>query len=233
MNFQGSMKGDGTKSANGNHAPIKNDKLSKKQGEIFLQKVCKQIKNHCCGSWYVSFYRLGIDWLLDAMKFSGLKWRSQIIWEKGHINLSNSDYKSTYEPIITGWADDYTPVFYGWNENHKFYGRKGESDFWQLDTDSLWHIARTSHNDLHPTMKPVELVERAVLNSSLPKQRVLDLFGGSGSTIIACEKNTRYARVVELEPKYVQVMIKRWQEFTGQEAIRNDGVSWGALCESS
>jgi DNA modification methylase len=73
-------------------------------------------------------------------------------------------------------------------------------------------------NDLHPTMKPVELVERALHNSSKTKDIVLDAFGGSGSTMIACEKTGRRARLIELEPKYADVIVKRWQEFTGKKA---------------
>ncbi|WP_196297813.1 DNA-methyltransferase, partial [Xanthomonas albilineans] len=87
--------------------------------------------------------------------------------------------------------------------------------------------------DLHPTMKPVELVERAVRNSSKTKDIVLDPFGGSGSTLIACEKSGRRARVIELDPKYVDVIVRRWQDYTGQAAIRaSDGVTFGATLQA-
>lgn len=75
-------------------------------------------------------------------------------------------------------------------------------------------------NDLHPTMKPVELVERAIRNSSRPGNVVLDPFGGSGTTLIAAEKSGRVARLIELDPKYVDVIVRRWEDFTGQTAIR-------------
>ena len=149
-----------------------------------------------------------------------MKWRNLIIWQKGHLTLSNSDYKSTYEPIIYGWVDDYLPIVYGWNEEHRFYGEKGAVDNWQLDSglQSIWEITRTHINDLHPTMKPVALCERAILNSSKRGQVVLDLFGGSGSTLIAAEKNGRKAALVELEPAYCDVIIKRWEDYTGKKA---------------
>lgn len=82
------------------------------------------------------------------------------------------------------------------------------------------NIAKPVKNDLHPTMKPVELVERAVRNSSKTRDIVLDPFGGSGSTLIACEKAGRRARIIELDPKYVDVIIRRWQDWTGKEAVR-------------
>jgi DNA modification methylase len=104
----------------------------------------------------------------------------------------------------------YEPMFYGWVNNHKFYGGKNGMD--------IWRIKRTAKNDLHPTMKPVELVEKAILDGSQVNGIVLDLFGGSGTTIIACEKSGRNARVMELDPKYCDVIVKRWEEFTGQTA---------------
>jgi DNA modification methylase len=87
----------------------------------------------------------------------------------------------------------------------------------------VWHINKPQKNDLHPTMKPVELVERAVRNSSKTRDLVLDPFGGSGSTLIACEKSGRRARLIELDPKYVDVIVKRWEAFSACKAVLNDG----------
>jgi DNA modification methylase len=85
-------------------------------------------------------------------------------------------------------------------------------------------------NDLHPTMKPVELVERAIKNSSKTHDIVIDLFGGSGTTLIACEKTNRQARLMEMDPKYVDVIVKRWEDFTGQKATReSDGSAFADL----
>jgi DNA modification methylase len=118
---------------------------------------------------------------------------------QGKPYLSNSDYMSMYEPM-----------FYGWVNNHKFYGGKNGMD--------IWRIKRTAKNDLHPTMKPVELVEKAILDGSQVNGIVLDLFGGSGTTLIAAEKTSRCARLMELDPKYCDVIVKRWEDFTGQKA---------------
>jgi DNA modification methylase len=93
----------------------------------------------------------------------------------------------------------------------------------------VWQIKKPAKNDLHPTMKPVELVERAIRNSSKTRDLVLDPFGGSGTTLMACEKSGRRARLMELDPKYVDVIVQRWQDWTGKEAIRADGVSFNSL----
>jgi DNA modification methylase len=104
-------------------------------------------------------------------------------------------------------------ILYGWPE--------GQQRHWCGDRDQgdVWQIKKPAKNDLHPTMKPVELVERCIRNSTKPGQTVLDPFGGSGTTLIAAEKSGRQARLMELDPKYVDVIVRRWQDWTGQEAI--------------
>lgn len=216
MKYEGAMGKGGRKKQR--HKIITNDDLNQADGDQFLREVCRSVKNNCSGAWYISFYRLGIDRLYQAMALEGLKWRNLVIWAKEHFTLSNSDYKSQYEPIFVGWDDDYTPIFYGWNEIHEFQGSKGEHDIWEIELPSVWQINRTKKNDLHPTIKPVALCERAIVNSSRPGQQVLDLFGGSGSTLIACQKSARRARLMELEPVYCDVIIKRWEEYTGKQA---------------
>jgi DNA modification methylase len=91
----------------------------------------------------------------------------------------------------------------------------------------VWFIKRPMANLEHPTMKPVELVERALRNSSKTRDTILDPFGGSGTTMIACEKSGRQARLIELEPKYCDVIVRRWQAFAGREAkLESDGKSY-------
>ncbi len=98
----------------------------------------------------------------------------------------------------------------------------------------MWHFNKPRVNDLHPTMKPVELVERAIRNSSRPGDVVLDPFGGSGTTLIAAEKSGRQARLIELDPKYVDVIVRRWQEYAGAQAVREaDGVRFDDLVGSA
>ena len=200
MNFTGAINSDGSKSHSGVHGAIKNDKMSRDDGDRFIGDVVSNIKMFNDGAYYICFYRLGMDYVFRALDLNGLQCKAVIVWYKKGGTLSNSDYKSNYEPI-----------FYGWVNDHKFYGGKAEWDFWD--------ISKTKKNDLHPTMKPVELCERAIKNSSQVNGIVLDLFGGSGSTLIACEKNKRDARLMELDEKYVDVIINRWQSFTGKQAV--------------
>jgi DNA modification methylase len=200
MDFTGGIHGDGSKSFNAKHGSIKNDKMSDKEGDDFLDAINSVITSKVDGAFYITFYRLGINKYFASMERTGLKCRSLVIWDKGNHTLSNSDYMSMYEPM-----------FYGWVNNHKFYGGKNGMD--------IWRIKRTAKNDLHPTMKPVELVEKAVLDGSAINGIVLDLFGGSGTTIVACEKHNRHSRIMELDPKYCDVIVKRWEDFTGKKAM--------------
>lgn len=211
MKFEGNVHADGTKSHNAKHGKIKNDNLNKKEAAIFLNKIMSTIKENVRGAFYITFYRLGIDKILKSVIESGLEYRSLIIWEKGNHTLSNRDYMSRYEPIVYGWVKD-----------HEFYGRP-EYD--------VWNIPRTKINDLHPTMKPTQLCERAIINSSKKGDLVLDLFLGSGSTLIASEHAGRRCYGTEITPKYCDVILKRWAEYTGRDPIRQDGEKWSSLCK--
>ena len=133
-----------------------------------------------------------------------------MIWAKHTFTLGRADYQRQYEPIL-----------YGWPAGHDRYwcGARDQGDVWFVD--------KPARNDLHPTMKPVALVERAIRNSSKSRDIVLDPFGGSGSTLIACEKTGRQARLVELDPKYCDVIVQRWQEWAGASAVlEGDGRSF-------
>jgi site-specific DNA-methyltransferase (adenine-specific) len=132
----------------------------------------------------------------------GQKIRSCLIWNKPSIVMGRSDYHWKHEPCLYGWKD-------------------GASHLWATDRKQstvIDFVSKVKKNDLHPTMKPVELIEYQILNNTKGQDIVLDLFGGSGTTIIACEKSGRNARVMELDPKYCDVIVKRWEEFTGQTA---------------
>jgi len=220
MSFEGGINEKGEKSMSARtHGIIQNDALNREEGDEFLLGFCINIRLFCRGAWYITFYRLGMDRLFNALERANLKYRNVVIWKKNNHNLSNSDYKSLYEPMIIGWSDEYVPVFYGWNDIHNWNGKKNEKDFWEVNIPSIWEVDKTKKNDLHPTMKPVELVSRAILNSSKRGQIVMDIFLGGGSTLIACEKIGRICYGMELDPKYVDVIIKRWEEYTGKKAV--------------
>ena len=199
MVFEGNVNADGSKSHNAKFGPIKNDKMSREDGDQFILDIFTVIKEFCNGSYYVSFYRLGLDYIFRALDKLNNKYKSLIIWNKGVHTLSNSDYMSKYEPIV-----------YGWFNEHKFYGDRSNFD--------IWDIQRTQKNDLHPTMKPVALVAKAIQNSSKRGGLVLDLFGGSGTSIIASEQTGRKCYTMELDEHYCDVIITRWEKLTGGTA---------------
>ena len=179
---------------------IMNDNL----GDGFAQFLTDSLSNlmmFCQGSAYVCMSSSELHTLYNAFITAGGKWSTFIIWAKNTFTLGRADYQRQYEPIL-----------YGWNAEHKQYwcGDRDQADVWEYN--------KPVKNDLHPTMKPVELVERAITNSSRSGDVVLDGFGGSGSTLIAAEKTGRKARLVELDPKFCDVIVRRWEEFTGKKA---------------
>ena len=184
----------------GKNRPIMNDNLGEGFGS-FLFDACDNILARTKGAVYIAMSSSELDTLQGAFRAAGGKWSTFIIWAKNTFTLGRADYQRQYEPILYGWRD---------GTDHYWCGARDQGD--------VWHINKPQKNDLHPTMKPVELVERAVRNSSKTRDLVLDPFGGSGSTLIACEKSGRRARLIEIDPKYVDVIVKRWEDFTGEKA---------------
>lgn len=129
---------------------------------------------------------------------------SMIIWAKNSLTLSQTDYQSQHEPCLYGWMD---------NGAHSWYSDRKQTSVWNFDKERVIG---------HTTPKPVALVEKAINNSSKGGDLIIDLFGGSGSTMIACEKQGRSARIMELDPKYCDVIVKRWEDFTGKKAVLSE-----------
>ncbi len=200
----------------GTNRPILNDNLG--DGfQDFLLAAFKPALARCNGAVYVAMSSSELDTLQSAFRAAGGKWSTFIIWAKNTFTLGRSDYQRQYEPILYGWPEGATRHWCG-----------------DRDQGDVWHFNKPRVNDLHPTMKPVELVERAIRNSSRPGDVVLDPFGGSGTTLIAAEKAGRKARLIELDPKYADVIVRRWQDWTGQQATREaDGVAFDQAGELS
>ncbi|MEK7995205.1 MAG: site-specific DNA-methyltransferase, partial [Planctomycetota bacterium] len=180
---------------------IANDNLGDDFGP-FLRDACANILAVTKGAIYVCMSSSELHTLQKAFREAGGHWSTFVIWAKNTFTMGRSDYQRQYEPILYGW-------------------KEGADHFWcgARDQGDVWFIKKPHVNDLHPTMKPVELVERAIRNSSKSRDTVLDPFGGSGSTMIACEKAGRQARLIELEPKYCDVAAQRWQSFSGKQAV--------------
>ena len=153
--------------------------------------------------------------LQKAFVAAGGHWSTFIIWAKDRFTLGRSDYQRQFEPILYGWPE---------GVKHHWCGARDQGDVWFID--------RPSRNDLHPTMKPVGLVERAIRNSSPRGGLVLDPFGGSGTTLIAAERTGRIGRLIELDPRYCDVIVQRWQNETSRRAtLEATGMAFEALVE--
>jgi DNA modification methylase len=208
VDFKGSMSNTTVngvmvkhKGANTRHEAIHNDKMNKDDFFNFMMKILENIKANVTGAWYLSFSSVNLEELLNPLRASGMDWKSIIIWMKNQATLSMKDYKSRYEPIVYGRFND------------AWYGNRGFEE-------DIWEYQRTLKNDLHPTMKPVPLIGKMVQDGSKEGGIVLDLFGGSGSTMIACEQLKRKCMMMELDPHYCTVIINRWEQLTGQKAER-------------
>ena len=189
----------------GKHRPILNDNLGC-GFEAFLLDACTNILAVTKGAVYVCMISSELHTLQRAFAAAGGKWSTFVIWAKNTFTLGRADYQRQYEPILYGWKE---------GSDHYWCGARDQGDVWFVD--------KPVRNDLHPTMKPVALVERAIRNSSKSRDIVLDPFGGSGSTLIACEKAGRQARLIELDPRYCDVIVRRWhRRARGQPQPRRD-----------
>jgi DNA modification methylase len=193
---------------------IQNDDLGD-SFESFLRQACENLLGVTKGAVYICMSSSELHTLHKAFQEAGGHWSTFIIWAKNHFTLGRSDYQRQYEPIL-----------YGWKEGTSHYWRGGRVQ------GDVWLINRPQANPVHPTMKPVELVSRAIENSSKGRDIVLDPFAGSGSTMIACEKTGRQACLIELDARYVDAAVIRWQEFTGCGAILDrDGRAFREIAE--
>jgi DNA modification methylase len=194
---------------------IKNDTLSPEQLYPLLLAAMKnahRVMNDCAAIYVCSPQGGGLGMMMMMMKDAGLEVRHVLNWVKNNATFSMNrlDYDYQHEPILFTWKKTHKKIMGG---EHK---------------TSCWFIDKPKESKLHPTMKPVEIPVNAILNSSESGDVVLDLFGGAGSTLIACEKTNRKARLMELDPHYCDVIIKRWQDFTGKKAFNIiTGLAWG------
>lgn len=184
--------------------PIENDHMSLDESAKLWEAVATVSKENCSdeSSYYWFACQGGDQMMMMMMSISRAGWkvRHELIWVKNNHVLGRCDYQYKHEPILFGWKTDGT---------HKFFGG--------FQT-SVLAFDRPQASKLHPTMKPVELIELLINNSSVVRGRVLDTFLGSGSTLIACEKTGRRCFGMEIDPHYCSVIVKRWQDLTGKEA---------------
>lgn len=185
---------------------IANDSMDPIAWEMFVRAWSRTLLTSVDGALYVCMSSKEMPLVSRVLAEEAGHWSDTIIWRKDRFVLGRADYQRAYEPIWFGW-------------------REGASHHWcgDRDQDDVWEISRPSDAPLHPTMKPLALMQRAIANSSKPGDLVLDLFAGSGSTLIACERTGRRCAALELDPRYADVVLARWERFSGQTAERVDG----------
>ncbi len=168
----------------------------------FLRPALANLLSVTKGACYVCMSSSEWPTLHRVWQEAGGKWSSTIIWAKNTFALGRADYHQQFEAMLYGW-------------------KAGAQHYWcgARDQGNVWHFDKPARNDLHPTMKPVALVERAIRNSSKPRDTVLDCFGGSGTTMIAAERTGRRAVLLEIDPAYADVIVRRWQVTTGEAAV--------------
>lgn len=180
---------------------IKNDNMSREDFRAFCQAFASCLYAFCDGILYV-FGPPGEDGrVMFTVLDEQFHCSTTIIWNKDQFTLGRGKYQNKYEPCWFGWNKD------------------GSSFTDDRTLTNVWDFPRPKSSDLHPTMKPVGLIEMALAHSSKAGDVVLDIFGGSGTTLIAAEKNGRKARLMELDPHYCDVIVRRWQDFSGKEAV--------------
>jgi DNA modification methylase len=196
---------------------IKGDRMSDADFKQFLEASFRSYRTlvkagasmYLChsSSWQREFQ--------DALEAAGFEVRCQIIWAKNTFAWGFGRYKFQHEPLFYAHVE---------GEKDPWYGDKSQS--------TLWQEKKPAANRIHPTAKPVELIERALLNSSKSGDIVADLFGGSGSTLIACERRGRKARLMEIDPRYADCILQRYQEFTGKLAVLDgDGRTFEEIAQ--
>ena len=158
--------------------------------------------------WYSLVGVFTLDLMMMMMKDAGLPVRHVLMWRKNAptFSVGRLDYDYQHEPILYTWTDSH----------HNFRGGQYRS--------TVWDFPKPRASRLHPTMKPIKLVARFIINSSRPGDIVLDPFGGSGSTLIACEQLGRRCRMMEIDPHYCDVIRRRWAEY-----VHGAGCDWEAL----
>ena len=210
---------------------ILNDSMPEEEFEVFMHNVYAAMASVMKegASCYVFYKEMGRGTFIKQMFESPLTYKQELIWVKNQLVLGGADYQSMYEPCLYGCK----------GKREKWFGKRNKHNVIEsidlmtidelreavraLTEDSPCDVIRekkTAVNDLHPTMKPIKRLAHLLENSTLTGDAVLDLFGGSGSTLLACEQMNRKCYMMELDTHYCDVIIKRWEDFTGRKAER-------------
>jgi len=215
---------------------IENDNMESSQFQDFLTSAFENLERSLKPGgafyvWYASREHINFE---TALNKANLRVREQLIWNKNSFILGRQDYHWKHEPCLYGWKDGESHYFVDDRTQSTVFEDKG-IDIKKLKKEEMQKLLeellsdkisttvinedKPSVNDLHPTMKPIKLIARLIKNSSKQKECVLDLFGGSGSTLIACEQLNRTCMTMEYDPRYADVIVDRWETLTGKKAV--------------
>lgn len=214
---------------------IKNDSMEEDEFSKFLKEIFSNIKELLKpgGAFYVWHADRNRFIFSKALRDAGLEERQNLIWIKNNITIGRSDYQWKHEPCLYGWKEGAAHYFIADFTNTSVYddvpnlARMNKNELKEYakklleiieDGTTIMREDKPLTSPLHPTMKPITLIAKQIKNSSKKGELVLDLFGGSGTTLIAAEQTGRKSRIIELDPIYVDVIIARWEKFTGQKA---------------
>ena len=184
---------------------LENDNMASEEYKEFLIKAISNAEKHLKigASFYIWHADKKAYYLYYALEQIGLTVRQCLIWKKNALVLGRQDYQQIHEPCLYGWKE---------GAAHSWFNDRKQTTVMDFD--------KPNRSELHPTMKPIKLFDYQIKNSSKKDDIVLDLFGGSGTTLICCEQSNRICYMMEFDPKYVDVIIERWETFTGKKAVK-------------
>lgn len=221
-----------------------NDNQGEKEFVEFLGKAMTNGKDALRegGAFYVWYATRTTEQFLQGLRMAGLEVKQILIWVKGHFTLGRQDYQWQHEPCLYGWKDGAAHYFLD-NRKQSTVIEDLMPDLAHMKKDEMAQLLREIYaeeiatdvireskpnvSELHPTMKPLKLIARQIRNSSREGEAVLDLFGGSGTTLIACEQMNRRCFMMEFDPHYADVIVDRWEAMTGLKALKINGYSIG------
>ena len=221
-----------------------NDNLEEKEFIEFLSKAMTNAKNALKdgGAFYVWYATRTTEQFLQGMKAAGLEIKQILIWVKSHFTLGRQDYQWQHEPCLYGWKEGAGHYFIN-NRKQTTVIEEEAPDLSKMKKTEMEELLKELYSDenqkdviretkqnvseLHPTMKPLKLIARQIRNSSQPGEKVLDLFGGSGTTLIACEQMDRKCFMMEYDPHYADVIVARWEKMTGLKALKVNSYAGG------
>lgn len=215
---------------------IENDKMANEDFIAFLCSVFSNAKTVMKegASFYIWYASIAAAEFINGLRAADLELREVLVWVKNIFCLGRQDYQWRHELCLYGWKEGAAHYFindrtqstvFDYTIDYENAKLKDLRDHYRqlMEFSSVFYEEKPSINAMHPTMKPIPLMARSIKNSTRKGEIVLDLFGGSGSTLIACEKTKRKCLMMEFDPKYCDVIVKRWEDLTGEKADRING----------